>query len=50
MKDPYEKGVATHLDPESWGLAREGLSQALTGARAGRPLSREIAFFGVPTS
>ena len=46
MKEPYKKGVAIHLDPESWGLAREGLSQALTGARAGRPLSREIAFLG----
>jgi hypothetical protein len=46
MKEPYEKGVATHLDPESWGPAREGLPQALTGARAGRPLSREIVLLG----
>jgi hypothetical protein len=42
MKEPYEKGVATHLDPESWVLAREGACQALTGARVGRVLSREI--------
>lgn len=42
MKKPYEKGVATHLDPESWVLAREGACQALTGARVGRVLSREI--------
>ena len=46
MKEPYKKGVAIHLDPESWGLAREGLSQALTGARTGRPWSREIALLG----
>lgn len=42
MKEPHEKGVATHLDPESWVLAREGVCQALTGARVGRVLSREI--------
>lgn len=42
MKKPHEKGVATHLDPESWVLAREGECQALTGARVGRVLSREI--------
>ena len=46
MKEPYEKGVATHFDPESWGHVREDLSQALTGARAGRPLSREIVSLG----
>jgi len=42
MKEPYEKGVATHLDPESWVFVREGVRQALTGARVGRVLSREI--------
>ena len=46
MKEPYEEGVAIHLDPESWGHVREGQSQALTGARAGRPLSREIVLLG----
>ena len=49
MEEPYEKGVAIHLDPESWGSVREDRSQALTGVRAGRPLSREIVSFGVPT-
>ena len=38
MKEPYEKGVANHLDPESWGLVREDESQALTGARVGRAI------------
>jgi hypothetical protein len=45
MKEPYEKGVAHHLDPESWVTTREGGGQALTGARAGRaiePRKREV--------
>jgi group II intron reverse transcriptase/maturase len=41
MKEPYVKGVANHDDPESCGGAREGTAEALTGARAGRVLSRE---------
>jgi hypothetical protein len=41
MKEPYEKGVATHLDPESCAVVREGGGEALTGARVGWVLSRE---------
>jgi len=42
MKEPYGEGVANHTDPESCvGLPRGG-GEALTGARAGQVLSREI--------
>jgi len=41
MKESYGEGVATHTDPESCGASREGGVEALTGARAGRVLSRE---------
>lgn len=41
MKEPYIEGLATHDDPESCGGAREGAAEALTGAHAGRVLSRE---------
>ncbi len=42
MKEPYGEGVASHADPESCVVAREGVGEALTGAGAGRVLSREI--------
>jgi hypothetical protein len=42
MQESYSKGVATRTDPESCVVAREGDVEALTGARAGRVLSREI--------
>jgi len=42
MRVLYEKGVATHLGPESCVGVREGDGEALTGGRAGRVLSREI--------
>jgi|SRR5579864_3864383 len=41
MKESYGEGLATHTDPESCGVAREGGVEALTGARAGRVFSRE---------
>jgi RNA-directed DNA polymerase len=41
MKESYGEGLATHTGPESCGTAREGVAEALTGARAGRVLSRE---------
>ena len=41
MKESYGEGLATHTDPESCGAACEGGVEALTGARAGRVLSRE---------
>ena len=39
MKEPYIEGLATHDDPESCVEVREGIVEALTGARAGRVLS-----------
>ena len=42
MREPYEEGVATHLDPEPCVVVREGGVEASAGARAGRTLSREI--------
>jgi hypothetical protein len=44
MKESYGEGVATHADLESCGAARKGGVEALTGARAGRVLSRERNF------
>ena len=44
MKEPHIKGLATHDDPESCAVARKGGGEALTGAHAGRVLSREIRF------
>ena len=37
----YDEDVASHIGPESCGSAREDLSEASTGERAGRPLSRD---------
>jgi hypothetical protein len=42
MKESHGEGVAIHSDPESCVVAREGDGEALTGARAGQVLSREI--------
>jgi|SRR5580704_14398652 hypothetical protein len=44
MKKSHESGLATHIDPESCGAAREGVVEALTGERAGRVFSR-VSFF-----
>jgi hypothetical protein len=41
MKESYAKGLAAHSGPESCGVAREGVVEALTGVRAGRVFSRE---------
>ena len=46
MKEPYGEGLASHTDPESWRSGRKAALQALTGARAGRPSSREITSSG----
>ena len=40
MKEPYSEGLAVHADPESCVGLRKGAGEALTGARAGRVLSR----------
>src|SRR5215510_13615395 len=37
----HDEGVASHIDPESCAAVREGNREALTGERAGQPLSRE---------
>jgi hypothetical protein len=37
----HDEGVATHIDPESCTGGREAVREALTGERAGQPLSRE---------
>ena len=39
MKVRYSEGVATHTDPESCAVTREGLGEALTGACIGGVLS-----------
>ena len=44
MKKSYGKGLATHIDPESCGAAREGGVEALTGERTGRVYSRVRTF------
>ena len=41
MKESYGEGVASHTGPESCVVVREGKGEALTGAHAGRVLSRE---------
>jgi len=40
MKKSHECEVATHIGPESCGVAREGGAEALTGERMGRVFSR----------
>ena len=37
----HDEEVANRIDPESCAVAREGIGEALTGERAGQPLSRE---------
>jgi hypothetical protein len=41
MKESRDEGVATHIDPESCVVVRKDGGEALTGERAGQPLSRE---------
>lgn len=42
MKVSYSEGLAIHTGSESCVVVREGKGEALTGVRAGQPLSREI--------
>jgi RNA-directed DNA polymerase len=49
MKELYTEGVANHGDPESCTSGREAAGEALTGARTGEVLSREILDTRVPT-
>lgn len=41
MKVLYDEELANHIDPESCGGTREGVTEALTGAHVGQPLSDE---------
>ena len=41
-RNSHIEGLATHDDPESCGHGRKDVGEALTGAHAGRVLSREI--------
>jgi len=49
MRTLYIEDVASHDDPESCAVVREGGGEALAGVRAGSVLSREIKSSGVPT-
>ena len=49
MEVLYDEDLASHIGPESCGAAREDRDEALTGERAGRPLSRDSQYNGVPT-
>ncbi len=42
MQEPYKKGIANRLDPESCAGDREVAGEALTGVHTGQPLSSEI--------
>jgi len=46
MKEPHVEGLATHDDPESCAVTREGAGEALPGALAGWVLSREKSLQG----
>lgn len=43
MKESHREDLASHPDPESCVGGREAVSEALTGAHAGQPLSCEIS-------
>lgn len=49
MQEPYKKGVANRLGPESCADVGDNVGEALTGAHAGQPWSSEITSPGVPT-
>ncbi|NJK88746.1 MAG: group II intron reverse transcriptase/maturase [Myxococcales bacterium] len=49
MKESYTEGLATHGDPESCATDCKAEGEALTGARTGSVLSREIRQSGAPT-
>lgn len=49
MQEPHTEGVAIHGVPESCTGGREAEGEALTGARTGEVLSREILDSREPT-
>lgn len=42
MQESHGEGLASHTDPESCVAGRKASGEALTGAHAGQPSSREI--------
>jgi RNA-directed DNA polymerase len=42
MQEPYKKGIANHLGPQSCADDRKVVGEALAGEHAGQPLSSEI--------
>ena len=50
MQVRHDEGVATRIGPESCAGGREAAREALTGERAGQPLSRESHSSRTPTS
>jgi hypothetical protein len=44
-----DEGIASHIDPESCGVSREGGVEALTGENMGRVYSRVRTNSGTPT-
>jgi len=44
-----DEGIASHIDPESCGVSREGGVEALTGENMGRVFSRVRTNSGTPT-
>jgi len=49
MQESHGKDLASHPDPESCAGGRKATGEALTGAHAGQPSSREIKKSGMPT-
>jgi hypothetical protein len=50
MKEPYKKGIANHLGPESCADSRKAGREALTGVQAGWAIEpRNGAYFREPT-
>ena len=43
MQEPYKKGLATHLGPESCAGSREGTGEALARVHAGEVSSSDIS-------
>jgi len=50
MRVSYGEGLASHTGPESCGRTREGVTEALTGVRAGWVLSHEKVTSGATTA
>jgi RNA-directed DNA polymerase len=49
MKQPYKKGVAPHLGPESCADDRKAVGEALTGGTRRPAIELRNHHFGVPT-